>query len=887
MDTATEGTDTEATPDDFYVVATLTSDGVEDLGSYERAKKFKIEVDDAEPTQTTPGSNRQPAKKQKTNKEGEEDEEEEEEEMDASAVPKRKEFASPTVTLTVESTVSQKYKGYRYCYSKSESGSTKGPCKCLAITSQTDWDSILLALKAGNLIHKCMEERHKEYYQPDTSEERCLELDAEILHVFNTYYVPSTKGSYYWTLVVNGVEVGTFCNNALAQIIHPKHKKISKEEGFKILKQQNFLFYRLATASQKSNNNYKKIERTLAYDKDGNVVGQKFEPTSHPFLPDTAVLPNMKKMRSDKPYQMLTDYGAFFQRQIDKNSKGSNEKDNLVVRVNNKKTYGSQNREVHKNHLAAHMVKHLAPDDKHVVAYVRENKKSTSALAAKYKTWQKLPTEKFEVNVLAKKWKVSPKRGQIFNAQSTFGEVVRSSVYPMTEWELLIVSEKLTYEPTLFVYRKGFANDSPIIGKLLSFPEGKKLAKLPTKGGIAFRHAGQEIKHRGHMAVGAGLENLLHKLRGAFLGKAGPNYLNSELKCDGYYYKKHAIVLSGIDPNDFSGHAHFIQYELGQEDHEHSDGDDPASFHRFFVIGAGSGADDDTTKAELNELKERLTEIVKFSTMPTNFQKGKRGFATSTERWKVVFSQPAYCAVTDYRSSPNVTEIVSQMPGLPFPVATMTDLLAKTLALYVVIIPLDRTGLVVRIFLDKEEDKEEDSNAGVTLLVEFGSHLILPATTHYTTFHRSSFIGSPHIRMFAAMYDTDKGEETVTLGHSRGNIVAGRTSPLGVNVIKGLYYDPKYDNTVYITSKMLSEEEPYVLKSVQPKDLAKAVSDGWAATIMMFCLPARGYTPGEEDAKQAKDLKAESPNSGDKQKKQGDEQKESENETPVIYPLDM
>jgi hypothetical protein len=144
-------------------------------------------------------------------------------------------------------------------------------------------------------------------------------------------------------------------------------------------------------------------------------------------------------------------------------------------------------------------------------------------------------------------------------------------------------------------------------------------------------------------------------------------------------------------------------------------------------------------------------------------------------------------------------EMVVQLPGLPILEADLIKLGQEKTEVYEVIIPLDRAGLLVFMTPSREgirvvqgdeytaQKKDEDDK--ILLFLQYGTALVLPATTHYTTMHRTSMTGGLHIKTLVTVslkkFATN-GREVRPLVTTLplGNIAVGYGGPVGIRIPK-------------------------------------------------------------------------------------------------------
>jgi hypothetical protein len=161
-----------------------------------------------------------------------------------------------------------------------------------------------------------------------------------------------------------------------------------------------------------------------------------------------------------------------------------------------------------------------------------------------------------------------------------------------------------------------------------------------------------------------------------------------------------------------------------------------------------------------------------------------------------VVQQARLCGVRDYRMS---DEMVVQLPGLPIREAELERLGRTNKEVYEVIIPLDRAGLVVLMTPQRSEirvvpgddytEQIKDEDDKVLLFLQYGTALILPATTHYSTHHRTSMTGGLHIKTLVTVSKKEFGVNRKEVKPQiaevpLGNIAVGYAGPVGIKIPK-------------------------------------------------------------------------------------------------------
>jgi hypothetical protein len=160
----------------------------------------------------------------------------------------------------------------------------------------------------------------------------------------------------------------------------------------------------------------------------------------------------------------------------------------------------------------------------------------------------------------------------------------------------------------------------------------------------------------------------------------------------------------------------------------------------------------------------------------------------------VVVQHCRLCGARDYRMS---DEMVVQLPGLPIEEADLVKMGKAKTEVYEVIVPLDRSGLLllmtpfrggIRVVEDQPYTPQgEDNDYKILLFVRYGSAIILPATAHYTAFHRTSMTGGLHIKSLVTVSRKEFGKNGKEVKPQLptpplGNVAVGYKGPVGIKI---------------------------------------------------------------------------------------------------------
>ena len=209
-----------------------------------------------------------------------------------------------------------------------------------------------------------------------------------------------------------------------------------------------------------------------------------------------------------------------------------------------------------------------------------------------------------------------------------------------------------------------------------------------------------------------------------------------------------------------------------------------------------------------------LAEVVlKFKNDLTGKNKEGKKIEVYRDDVAVVVQHSRLCGARDYRMS---DEMVVQLPGLPIEEGDLVKLGEEKTEVYEVLVPLDRTGLLVlmtpfrggiRVVEDQPYTPQgEDNDYKILLFVRYGSAIILPATAHYTAFHRTSMTGGLHIKSLVTVSRKKFGGNHKEVKPQLptpplGNVAVGYKGPVGIkipgngkdNIAGGFHGNLKYD----------------------------------------------------------------------------------------------
>jgi hypothetical protein len=226
-----------------------------------------------------------------------------------------------------------------------------------------------------------------------------------------------------------------------------------------------------------------------------------------------------------------------------------------------------------------------------------------------------------------------------------------------------------------------------------------------------------------------------------------------------------------------------------------------------------------------------------------------RGIKFYRDDVTAVVQQARLCGVRDYRMS---DEMVVQLPGLPIAEADLMELGRANIEVYEVIIPLDRDGLLVFVTPQRNEvlvvegndytEQEEDEDDKILLFLQYGTALVLPATTHYSTHHRTSMTGGLHIKTLVTVSkkefgDNGKEVKPQIAGVPLGNVAVGYAGPVGVKIPKNAR-----DNTAGNSNARKLTYTDYEEKNGQfGKHLIVDADDEYIfpRLFSVYCLPAK------------------------------------------------
>jgi hypothetical protein len=257
---------------------------------------------------------------------------------------------------------------------------------------------------------------------------------------------------------------------------------------------------------------------------------------------------------------------------------------------------------------------------------------------------------------------------------------------------------------------------------------------------------------------------------------------------------------------------------------------------------------------------QKLLEIFAIWTSTTGKVGGGDPNDPDLNQYIATLQYPRVCGVQDYRNEDN---LVVQLPGLPFTDREVRALKAGQREAYEVIVPLDEHGLLVWMTArrpavavgrptadvgdeaketDDEENitQEDDSDDKTLLFVRFGTALLIPATVHYSAFHRSSMTGSPHLKAIITVKlktSIVDAEPLIMPMPLLGNVAAGYAAPVGLKL-------PAYNHS-FVPGKYKGELQKIF-------DLQHSVINGnyschLTTTFMLlfaaYCLPAKCVIP--------------------------------------------
>jgi hypothetical protein len=214
-----------------------------------------------------------------------------------------------------------------------------------------------------------------------------------------------------------------------------------------------------------------------------------------------------------------------------------------------------------------------------------------------------------------------------------------------------------------------------------------------------------------------------------------------------------------------------------------------------------------------------------------------------------VVQQARLCGVRDYRMS---DEMVVQLPGLPITEAELVRLGQANVEVYEVIIPLDRDGLLVHVTPKRSnirvvegnnypEQEEIDRDHKILLFLQYGTALVLPATTHYSTHHRTSMTGGLHIKTLVTVSKKEFGDDGKEVkpqiaGVPLGNVAVGYAGPVGIRIPKN-----ERDNIAAIKAKDLAYTGYEEMNGQFGKHLIVGDGDKYVfpRLFSQYCLPAK------------------------------------------------
>ena len=721
--------------------------------------------------------------------------------------------------------------------SKKNGGTESAPCMCVAeylevfgtdYTQNVHWQ---VALQSAAGVKKALEKCHPSYYDKNTTtNEEFLRLDIEATSAFCRYFVPSLKKNSYWTVVdVDGTELYNFCNSGLSELMGGKTQEVDLENAKMEIDKNKFVLVKL------SNQGYQTFERYEVKDKTSKEFKMLFgeDATTRVAKKQKASTPH-KRTLVGKTVSILTPWGAFFKRIVDQNMPKIAPAGMLAVRrreggeegeprIDPSAGYLNAYRLVHMNHVAVSLFEMDMAATKPEVQHWDLETKTNDKPAKIYS--QRRPQIQYGEK---EGWKKFGCKGQEFDTGTSY----RSSL----SWfrmgledcsgkykKVLVVGHDVKYKKnTTEKFRQSLDPAKPVLGQLVhtgvvTWVESDNCLSYEIRSVAAAPH-GQvtpgRVNHFGNLAVLELDKAMLSETRNRVLDSVGPDYSkeflgNATAAAGGFrreevtlyteedfdYFVEYRGVKAFVAPEavegqQAAGNAHGANGQAGGDDGGYASKD---LSDLFLALGC-----DGPKLAEVAELQTTLEDLAVWTSTtgklkrdqdlpdtPANKGLRRGGYVARLQHARV-------CGVRDYRDE---EALVVQVPGLPYPDEVVRGLKGSgEKEAYEIIVPLDGHGLLVwmaprraKVAIGNRRDAHGNNiqlqdDDKTLMFVKFGSALLIPVTTHYSTFHRSSMTGSPHIKAVItvkAKTGDDEGPYLMDMP-LMGNVAAGYTSPVGL-----------------------------------------------------------------------------------------------------------
>jgi hypothetical protein len=750
------------------------------------------------------------------------------------------------------------------------------------------------ALVAGAELKEFLDTNHRVYYnEATTTDAEFRRLDKESASVFCRHFTPSVKKNSYWSVLdEKGNDVFNFCNTGLSELMGGKMVETDREGAIALMDKYGFVL--LKAPKSTGSDNKETYLRFNDSEKESAAFLSFFsaEIASRPI----AKKPRTRGTKG-KPALAMTPWGAFFSRQVNQNMPQVTPQGMLVVRrrededdikaVDPTAQYLMVHRSVHVNHAAVRIfeedMRQKRPDkalwdlkteagdiDNPIVIYEECRGAATDTPKKKNKN-------------APDAWKNDAYNGQVFAAKSTYkcaigpfraGLENTSGAYK----NVLIISHDATYankpvpEPT----HHSVVRFQGSRGKLVDMT---KLENWVAPGNMSYETYKEEdceteqaigpVCHYGYLSALGVDKKMLREVKRRVLDAVGPDFCQEFLgkgsAATGGFARETVEMV--VTPNfgyfvEYRGRKPFVMPEVaGAVPDEATDGsyDSGKTLRNLFQeLGYAPGIPKNDAKlADVDKLQEQLEAFAIWTS--TTGKVGGDKDDPNLNKYVATLHHPRVCGVRDYRDENN---LVVQLPGLPFPDKDVRAFEAGKREAYEVIMPLDEQGLLVWMIPRRpnvkvgrpaanagvEEEKaagtedretntqEHDIDDKTILFVRFGTALLIPATVHYSTFHRSSMTGSPHLKAVISVKLKSNEADTGRLIMKMpllGNVAAGYTLPVGLKL-------PSYDHK-FVPGKHKTELQG-TFRSQHGQingPYSCHLTESFMLLFASYCLPAR------------------------------------------------
>jgi hypothetical protein len=759
-----------------------------------------------------------------------------------------------------------------------------------------NWMEVLVG---GAKLKSFLDTDHREYYSEETvTDAEFCRLDKMLASVFCRHFTPNVKKNNYWSVMdESGNDLFNFCNTGLAELMGGKMVETNREGALALMNKYGFVLLKAPkSASSDGKETYLRFNDS---EKESDSFVSLFSgETAHR---PVAKKPRTRGPKG-KSALAVTPWGAFYCRQVNQNMSMIPASGMLEIRrredpedvttVDPTAQYLMVHRSVHVNHAAVRIfeedMRQKRPDKA-----LWDLKTEAGDIDNPIDIYEDCRGGKVAKNTPRKKkndqdaWKNDAFNGQVFASSSSYKCAIGPFRTGLEDTSgdyknVLIISHDATYanRPVPEPAHHSVVRFQGSRGKLVDMTRfenwvapGKMSYETYKDEECVTEEAIGKVRHFGYLSALGLDKKMLREVKHRVLDAVGPDFCKEFLgegsAATGGFARE--TVRMCATP----GFQYFVEYRArkpfvvpgvaGGVADEATDGgyDNGKTLRNLFQeLGYAPGVPKNNAKlADVDKLQEQLEGFACWTS--TAGKVGGDHDDPNLDKYVATLHHPRICGVQDYRSEDN---LVVQLPGLPFPDRDVRAFKAGKKEAYEVVVPLDEQGLLVWMIPrrpavkvgrpaanagaeggkatatdDQENNIQGHDNDDKTILfVRFGTALLIPATVHYSTFHRSSMTGSPHLKaIISVKLKSNEGDTRPLIMKMPllGNVAAGCTLPVGLKLSS---YDHKFVPGKH--KKNLQD-----IFALQHEHINGPYSCHLTRSFMLlfatYCLPARSLDP--------------------------------------------